>query len=91
MDLRSSDDGIKVWGWFGGRRLKELVMSSFQVRKLNELLGEMDRQLKARIGSAYYSTTLKELVFNRVRVLQAEGYVDDVAFAMALREHNFVV
>ncbi len=49
------------------------------------MLARFESQLKTR----YASATIKSLVFNRVRVLKGEGYVEDVAFAIALREHNF--
>lgn len=59
--------------------------ASFARVKIEELLARFESQLKTR----YASATVKSLVFNRVRVLKADGYVEDVAFAIALREHNF--
>ena len=60
-------------------------MQTFAQMKVEELLARFESQLKTR----YMSATSKSLVFNRVRVLKGEGYVEDVAFAIALREHNF--
>ncbi len=62
-------------------------MTTFASTKVNELLARMDSQLKTR----YMSATVKHLVFKRLGVLKSEGYVEDVAFSIALREHNFTI
>jgi len=45
--------------------------------------------MEAGLKTRYAPELTKELIFNRVRVLKSEGYAEDVAFAIALREHNF--
>jgi hypothetical protein len=62
-------------------------MQKFAVTKIEEMLARMESGLKTR-GNPVIT---KELVFNRVRVLQSEGYADDVAFAVALKDFRFTV
>lgn len=52
--------------------------------KTNELLLRFERALKTR----YAAEMVKRMVFRRVAELKAEGFVEDVAFIKALREHN---
>lgn len=47
-------------------------------------------RLESKCDTHSNGRILKELVFNRVRVLKSEGYAEDVAFSIALREHNVI-
>lgn len=58
----------------------------FAQKKIEENLARMEAGLKTRACPVI----TKELVFNRVRVLKSEGYAEDVAFSIALREHRFI-
>lgn len=51
-------------------------------------LGDMLARFESALGRMRSPTIVKELVFNRVRVLRADGYVGSVAFRLALAEHN---
>lgn len=52
--------------------------------RIDAMLVRMNVALKTR----FQPELTKELVFNRVRMLRSEGYADDVAFAISLKEHN---
>lgn len=58
---------------------------TYATAKINEMLSRFEAALKTR----QCPNLQKELVFNRVRVLKAEGFTEDVAFAKALIENGF--
>ena len=58
---------------------------SFATAKIHELLARFESALKTR----YAPHIDKELVFNRMRVYKAEGYVECVAFSKALADYGF--
>jgi hypothetical protein len=60
-------------------------MLKFAQVRIEENLARMNAALATRSCPEI----AKELVFNRVRVLKREGYAEDVAFSISLREHNF--
>jgi len=59
-------------------------MVSHSVARIETMLVRLNNAVKTRFAPEL----TKELVFNRVRVLRGEGYTDDVAFAISLKEHN---
>lgn len=58
---------------------------TWSTAKVIEMLDRFEQVL----GSRYSRSVSKAVVFDRVRVLKEEGYCDDVAFAIALKEHGF--
>jgi len=59
----------------------------FAVVVINEMVDYLERLVRAGV----VCSVRKELIFNRVRELQADGYADDVALSIALREYRVIV
>lgn len=66
--------------------MPETTVRHWTYTMLHILLDSLERQAKNRYIGVELS---KEQVFNRVRVLKAEGYADDVALSKAMKELNY--
>jgi len=65
-------------------KLRGNKMVNFATATIESNLCRMNAALKTHSRPSL----VKEMVFNRVRVLKWDGYAEDVAFAKALKEHN---
>jgi len=60
-------------------------MMKFATDKINDMLFKFYRALPTHPTP----NDAKYLVFRRLDVLKAQGYCEDVAFAIALKDYNF--